>query len=80
MGPNSESMHNHFKCIAGIDQTVIAPDSKVYPCFFLAKPGYEIGYFDGEKIIITNPIEHDGSECISYKILNKNMKSNYYKK
>lgn len=79
LGANLQSEHNHFKCIAGIDQAVIAPDNKVYPCFFLTKPGFEIGYFDGNSIYITDPIEHDGSECISYNILNKKMKNRYYK-
>lgn len=73
LGGNKNSNHNHFKYIVDIDHAVIT-DNKVYPCFFLTKPGYKIGYFGGKNIIITNPIEHDGTECISYKISNKKLK------
>lgn len=78
LGKNSCSEHNHFRCIAGIDQAVITPDNKVYPCFFLTKEGYEIGHFDGDKIFITKQLEHDCQECLSHNILNKNQKNRYY--
>lgn len=62
----------NFNCYAGIDNIVLTPDNNVYPCIFLAKPGYEIGYYDGNKILLFEKIKNDGSECIVKEICNKN--------
>ena len=36
-----------FECYAVNNNIVLTPDNNIYPCIFLAKPGYEIGYYDG---------------------------------
>ncbi len=70
-GPNRERC-NKFECLAGINHVCVTPDMKVYPCVFLAKPGFEIGYCDGKQIFIDSKFENDTKECIAKKILNEN--------
>lgn len=65
----------NFCCYAGTDNVVITPDNKVYPCIFLAKPGFEIGYFDGEDILLYSPVRNDGEICVAKEVCNAdNMK------
>lgn len=63
-----------FNCYAVTNNIVLTPDNNIYPCIFLAKPGYEVGYFDGEKILINpNAYEkNDGKECITKEHCNRN--------
>lgn len=71
--------NNKFKCIAGTDIVAITPDLKVYPCNFLARPGYEIGYVsEDDKIIISKPPKHLGNECLSTCIYNFNHSFSEY--
>lgn len=60
----------NFCCYAGTDNVVITPDNKVYPCIFLAKPGFEIGYFDGSDIILYSSVCNDGKTCIAKEVCN----------
>ena len=59
-----------FKCYAVNNNVVLTPDNNVYPCIFLAKPGYEIGYYDGNKIQLFDECRNDGSECIARNYCN----------
>lgn len=52
-GKGNIESKNNFKCPAGVDLVAITPDMKVYPCNFLTKPGYEIGFVKNKNIIIT---------------------------
>lgn len=70
---------NNFRCIAGTDIVAITPDLKVYPCNFLARPGFEIGYVsDNNKIIISKHPNHLGTECLSTCIYNFNHSFSEY--
>lgn len=63
-----------FNCYAVTNNVVLTPDNNLYPCIFLAKPGYEIGYYDGEKILIDSDVygKNDGKECIAKEYCNYN--------
>lgn len=61
-----------FKCYAGYDHAVITPDNNIYPCIFLAKPGYEIGRLENGVIKITRPPKHNCKECLTKLICNRN--------
>lgn len=43
LGKDNNNPNCNFSCSAGKDLVVITPN--VYPCLFLAKPGYEIGKY-----------------------------------
>ena len=63
--------NNNFSCIAGTDIVAITPDLKVYPCNFLTRTGFEIGYVsEDNKIIISKPPIHSGKQCLSTCIYN----------
>ena len=71
--------NSNFSCIAGTDIVSITPDLKVYPCNFLARPGYEIGYVsDDNRIIISKQPLHSGKECLSTCIFNYNHSFSEY--
>ena len=66
--------NDNFSCIAGTDIVAITPDLKVYPCNFLARAGFEIGYVsEDNKIIISKAPIHSGKQCLSTCIYNKNI-------
>lgn len=69
-----------FDCYAVNNNVVLTPDNNIYPCIFLAKPGYEIGYFDGERIQLYNKSRNDGSECIVREYCNYGDAKIYQKK
>lgn len=73
-GENCANCNSKFSCTAGIESVVITPDLNVYPCFFLAKKGMEIGYIENGKIIIDYPIEHDGKKCLAKEVNNNGHK------
>lgn len=60
----------NFKCTAGIDSIVIAPNLKAYPCVFSTEKGNEIGYYDGEKILIHDYYENKQKKCLVRKQYN----------
>lgn len=67
--------NSNFSCIAGTDIVAITPDLKVYPCNFLARAGFEIGYVSSDnKVIISKAPLHSGNECLSTNIYNRNAK------
>ena len=61
-----------FDCSAGIDDFVITPDMKVYPCIFLCDERFLMGkYANGKIIFVKNAeISHSQSECLALKKLN----------
>lgn len=59
-----------FNCTAGKDSVVVTPDLRVYPCFFLAKEGMEIGRVENGRILINRIIEHDGKKCLAREVNN----------
>ena len=59
-----------FKCYAVNNNIVLTPDNNIYPCIFLAKPGYEIGHYDGDKLLLFEECKNDGSECIARNYCN----------
>ena len=59
-----------FKCYAVNNNIVLTPDNNIYPCIFLAKPGYEVGYYDGDKLKLFEECKNDGSECIARNYCN----------
>lgn len=69
-----------FNCYAGINNVVLTPDNNIYPCIFLAKPGYEIGYYDGEKINLFYRPTNDGLDCIVKEICNNANEEIFVKK
>lgn len=64
----------NFNCPAGKNSVVMTPDYSIYPCIFLAKPGYEIGKLVDGKITIFNEIENDGSMCLAKEVNNNKKK------
>lgn len=62
------TMNSKFKCPAIEDSVVLTPDNKVYPCFFLAKPGNEIGIFRDGRILLYDIKPEDG--CLALKRCN----------
>jgi len=56
---------SNFKCVSGTDNLCISPSGDVYPCVFLAKPGYEIGKVIDDKIYISKDWLNDGSKCLA---------------
>lgn len=67
---NDNKNKTHFKCDAGTSNVCITPDLKVYPCIFLCKKGYEIGYYEDGKIFVDDSFQNDGTKCLSKEILN----------
>lgn len=70
--------HNNFKCPAGVDLIAVTPDMKVYPCNFLAKPGYEIGFVKDGNIFITKEINNSGVKCIAKEVFNQEGRFNEF--
>ena len=68
---NDLNHHSNFYCPAGKDIVTITPNLKVYPCFFLAKDGYEIGYCKDGKIYVEKNIEYDSKKCLTLSKFNK---------
>lgn len=71
-GSFGNDMHNktNFKCDAGTSMVCVTPDLKVYPCVFLCKKGYEIGYYENGKIFIDDDFKFDSTKCMAKEILN----------
>ena len=75
-GTNSKN----FLCDAGIDDFVIAPDNKVYPClFFTGISEYQIGEYKDGKINLFKQCQYDCKDCFAKKILNQNKNINIFK-
>lgn len=79
-GKDTYSEHSNFKCECTKNLVVITPDNYVYPCVFLAKPGYEIGKLEDGRIILDDVEENAGDFCYANEICNKNNKVKILKK
>lgn len=71
-GKDNDNPKCKFKCIAGVDEVVITPDGNVYPCIFMTRPGFEIGYYENGKILLEYQLDNNGNSCIAHDIFNKN--------
>ena len=66
---------NHFKCDAISDTVVLTPDYNIYPCIFLAKPGYEIGRYENGEILLNVEPNIEFNSCIAEDFCNMKIKS-----
>jgi len=66
---------NHFKCDAISDTVVLTPDYNIYPCIFLAKPGYEIGRYENGEVLLNVEPNIEFNSCIAEDFCNKKIKS-----
>ena len=73
-GDNCFGKKCNFKCPAGKDTVVMTPNFNIYPCIFLAKPGYEIGKMIDGKIMIYREIQNDGHKCLAKEVNNNGFK------
>ena len=60
-----------YFCPSEVDTVAIGPNMKVYPCPFLVKEGFEIGYYENGKIIIEDEYLHCKDSCLLQDILNR---------
>ena len=74
-GKDNNNSNCKFRCVASIDEVVIAPNRNVYPCIFMTKPGYEIGRYENGKILLDYQLDNNGDSCIAHDIFNKNKYS-----
>lgn len=63
--------NSSFYCPAGIDTVAISPDGLVYPCPFMIKKGFEIGYYEDGKVYINSTYEKDTDTCFLHDTFNK---------
>lgn len=66
-------INSSFFCPSIIETVAIAPNYKVYPCPFLIKEGYEIGYVEDGKVFIDEIYEHGTDTCLLHDVLNKQI-------
>ena len=66
---------NHFKCDAISDTVVLTPDYNIYPCIFLAKPGYEIGRYENGEVLLNVEPNIEFNSCIAEDFCNMQIKS-----
>lgn len=65
LGHDSFKGKDNFRCNAGNNHVMITPDSKVYGCNAICKPGYEIGEFIDNKVYLYSEFYHDESICLA---------------
>ena len=70
-GKNSNLQKDHFQCVCIENSVVLTPDNNIYPCIFLAKPGYEIGKYVNGKILLLKDLHIDNDKCLSDEVCNK---------
>lgn len=73
-GPNELLEKDHFVCPSVNNLVVLTPDNNLYPCIFLAKPGYEIGKLVDGKLYIFEEYNNinTGTKCFAKEICNNN--------
>ncbi len=69
-GKDKKNPNCHFCCPAGVDSVVITPDNNVYSCIFLAKPGFEIGIYKDNQILLNSDINNSGNLCLAHEFCN----------
>ena len=78
-GHNKTAKQDHYKCLSMNQLVVITPDNHIYPCIFLAKPGYEIGRYEDGKVLIQPDLVWDSKKCLTDEICNKTYKYTFRK-
>ena len=75
-GKNDLSNHDHFMCPSINNQVILTPDNNLYPCIFLAKPGYEIGKLIDDTLWINDEYLNinNGNQCFAKEICNEGRK------
>lgn len=71
-GPNISGNKDNFYCDCITDSIVITPDNNVYPCVFLAKPGFEIGKYDPRFGVpfVSSDFVNNHDECLVKEVCN----------
>jgi MoaA/NifB/PqqE/SkfB family radical SAM enzyme len=69
-GEDLYSGKKNFKCTAIHDFVVMTPDYNIYPCFFLAKPGNEIGKYVDGKVFLYDNYRENWEGCLTARICN----------
>lgn len=64
------NVKDNFHCDSIKNLIVITPDNNIYPCVFLAKPGYEIGKMVDYKIYLNDDYDTECDKCLSKEICN----------
>ena len=62
---------DHFECPCMSNLVVLTPDNHIYPCVFLAKPGYEIGQYEDGKILVQSDLSWDKRKCLADQVCNQ---------
>lgn len=75
-GKDLYNQKSNFKCDAINDTVVLTPDNNIYPCIFLSKPGFEIGKFENDKILINDLSINFGDVCYADALCNKKYDEN----
>lgn len=78
-GNDLYNQKSNFKCDAINNTVVLTPDNNIYPCIFLAKPGYEIGKLENGKILIDDTLNNFGDICYADDLCNKKLHVNLKK-
>lgn len=73
-GKNKISNHDNFNCDCISDSIVLTPDNNIYPCVFLAQPGYEIGKFINDKLYVNDEYINNHDECLAHSACNEHKK------
>lgn len=63
--------NDHFECPCMSSVVVLTPDNHIYPCVFLAKPGYEIGQYEAGRILVQPNLSWDSKKCLADQVCNK---------
>ena len=71
---------SNFQCNCLNNSLVLTPDNKIYPCIFLAKPGYEVGVYENGKVMINEIIDNVGDSCFTDRICNQNEKVKFLRR
>ena len=72
-GKNLCVAKSNFKCICGINQVVLTPNNRLYPCIYLAKTGYEIGKYEKGKLMVSGTFEVKTDNCLVDEVCNKTL-------
>lgn len=67
----------NFQCSAGIDEVVIAPDMKVYPCIYMVKEGMDMGKYEDGKVLLDKEPDHNKTKCLARHYFNKHENFNW---
>lgn len=72
---SKRAVENGIFCPAGNDFIVIETNDRIYPCPFLAKLQFCIGYYCNGKLVIDKKIRNAGKFCLSECLLNQQFSS-----